>query len=501
MVEEIQAVSARITLVLMILFLALGTLAIFDPLRRQEKNEEKKDRDSHVVWLKGEKLEEITISGKTPPVRLQCAHAGGCAFDGTGDWKLLAPVSDKADPSAVGTLASTLLNLTHNSRIAFDSPPDPQEFGLDQPQAAVALKVAGRKDPVVLSFGKASALGPSVYLGVSGDPGHLFLVPNYLPQMVNKELFHWRSKRLFPEVESTAITKLGWKSGKLEARAFRVKDRGRRVRPAPVLASKCLIEGLGSTLAYAAAKGIFAPSRGSPEAKKALSGKPELEIEFAAAGTAHKLVLFTKPGAKPGGRRELLAVADREGPVYLVDPAAFDRFTKDLSEYRQRTLIDEEIRAKIDEARFTFPRDRQEIILKLEGRDWAPASGAEPMGALSQERVNAFLDGLRDNDYKAFFPLKGASPEARAYRTGTADTYVELKSAGKLLAQASFHVYERKKALTESEGDVRVLGEDFLRQLPARLGDLSQPANQTVVVQPEKGTADGNGSQPAHAPR
>ena len=53
-------------------------------------------------------------------------------------------------------------------------------------------------------------------------------------------------------------------------------------------------------------------------------------------------------------------------------------------------------------------------------------------------------------------------------------------------------MFERKRALTEAEGDVRALGEAFLRTLPVRLTDLTQAANQTVVVKPEQKEDDGH---------
>ncbi len=505
--------NLRVSLLLMITFMVLGTFAFFDPLRRQVKEEERRERDSHVVWLKDRKLESIVVSGKNPPVQFTCAIPAGCAFDGTGDWKLVLPISDNADPSAVGSLASTLINLTQSEKIDFDTPPDPKEFGLDLPQATVELQLKAQKgqppepkESVILKFGKASTVGPNVYLSVSGDPKHLFLVPNYLPEMVNKELFHWRNKRLFPGVEGTAISRLGWRNKNLEVRAIRriesqargpSKDIWRLEKPQPALASKIMIEGLGSTVIYVAAKAVFPGGRSAPVAKKALSQKPELEIDFdtVAGGTAHKLLLFTKPSADSRGARELLALVDKQDTVYVVDATPFDRFTKGIIEYRQRTILDDDSRAAIDEVHFEFPREKREIVLKLNGKDWAFVSGEKPKGALSQERIDGFLDGLRDSDYKAMFPVAGASAEATFYKTQPADLSIELKSGGKPTAQARFTVFERKWALTESEGDVRTLGEAFLKVLPVRLEDLSQAANQTVVVQPEKGSANGNNPQ------
>ena len=109
----------------------------------------------------------------------------------------------------------------------------------------------------------------------------------------------------------------------------------------------------------------------------------------------------------------------------------------------------------------------------------------------SQSRVNGFLDQLRDSSYKAFFPLGGGSPEAKAWRSSTPDLRVEVKARGKTLISSAFVVRERKEALTEGEGDVRLLnGEAFLKYLPVRLADLTEAANRPVIS--EKGGADGH---------
>lgn len=479
----------------MIVFIVLGTFALFDPLHRAEKSEEKKDRESHVVWLKDKKLEGLRIVGKNPPTELFCTLKDGCPFDGKGEWDMNKPVEGHADPSAAATLASTILNLRHNEVLEFPgAPPDPKEFGLDQPKAELTIKLKG-EPPFTLKFGKSAAVGPNVYLSVSSDPKKIFLVPSYVPDMVNKDSFHWQNKRILPGVESTGFTRLGWKHKKMEVRAFKMDNQWRLERPIGAIASQVMLEGLASTISYASAKSVFSPWRGTVEAKELLKGKPELEIGFSTAdGNAHEVKLYAKPGAKPGTAKMLVAVVDKEPVMFNLEAAVFDRFQKDLLEYRQRSVLDDNVRAQVDEARFSFPRERVETWFKLEGAEWKYVSGAKPQEAISSARVNGFLDALRDSDYKGFFPVKGNSMEAKAFRTQTPDLHVELKGGGKQLLQAAFMVYNRNVALTASENDVRTLGEGFLRMLPVRLADFNESSNKQVVVKEEKKAEDSHGA-------
>gem|GEM_PF-7067779 len=488
--------SLRTILVLMIVFIVLGSFAIFDPLRRAEKNDEKKERESHVVWLKDKKLEGLRIVGKNPATELICAIKDGCPFDGKGEWNMNQPVEGHADASAAATLASTILNLRHNERLEFPgAAPDPKEFGLDQPNAELTVKLKG-EPPMVLKFGKSAAVGPNVYLSVSSEPTKIFLVPSYVTDMVNKDSFHWQNKRILPNVESTGFTRLGWKNKKIgELRAYKMDGLWRMDRPIAALASQVMLEGLASTVSYASAKSIFSPWRGTVEAKGLLKGKPELEIGFSTAdGNAHEVKLFAKPGHKPGTARELVAVVDKEPVMFNLEASVFDRFQKDLLEYRQRSVLDDNVRAQVDEARFSFPREKLEAWFKLEGSQWKYVSGAKPTEAISSVRFNGFLDGLRDADFKGFFPVKGNSAEAKAFRTQTPDLHVELKGGGKLLLQAAFVVFNRSVALTSAENDVRSLGDSFLRVLPVRLSDLNESSNKQVVVKEEKKAEDSDGA-------
>lgn len=497
MVAEIEAVSLRTTLVLMVLFMLLGTFAIFDPLRRAEKAEDKKSREDHVVWLKDKKLEGIKIQGKHGPADLTCAIPEGCPFDSTGEWKIRQPLEGRADSGTVSTLASTILNLRQSEKLEFGAtPPDQKEFGFDQPRAELTLSFRGEKDPLHMKFGKATAVGNSVYLSVSSAPGTVFLVPSYVPDMVNKETFHWQNKRIFPEAVGNNFSRLGWSAGKTEIRALKLVGQWRLDSPVSAAASHLMIEGLASTVAYASAKSVYSPSRTTNEAKALFKGKPEMELLFGTEdGKAHQLKLYAIPGSKA---KDMVAVVDQEPMLLLVDGGAFDRFRKPLLEYRQRSLIDEKTRAAATELRFTFPRDKQETIFRLEGADWKYASGAKPADAISQTRIKAFLNSLRDSDFKAFHPAKGASAEAKAFRGSQPELYLELKSGETMLFAAKFLVHGRGATLTAVESDVAVLGPEFLSLLPVRLGDLYESANKqlTVTDEPEKGAEDGHPYHP-----
>ncbi len=493
--------SLRTSLILMVIFLALGYLAVFEPLRTAPKEEEKAELESHVFWFKDKRLDSFSISTEKGNIAFECTIAKKCPLDGTGEWKL-SPGNEKADSTAVAGFLGSLSNLTHNGKIDFDNGYDPKEFGLDHPKATVAFQFAveqgAKAQPnqiksVVLTFGMPSAVGPNSYLSVSDEPKHLFLVPTYLIANISQEKFHWQNKRVFPTAESTAVNAIRWKSKKAgEISAKRVGDGWQLVKPKELAASTIMFDGLGSTLSYLSAKSVFAESRNDPSVKKLLAGKPELEITFSLNGDGeHVVKLFPNPKAP----KETVVVADKDEVVYSTPSANFDRFDKDLPEYRQRSLLTDAERSQVNELHFQFPRDGADVTLQLQHGIWNQTNGSQPKGMIMQSRISGFLDQLRDADYKSFFPAKGDSPEARAWRKESPDLHVEAIVNGKQVGTASFLVFDRKLVLTESEGDVRVVGtEAFQKMLPIRLNDLTETANRAVVTSEKEG-AHGIGSQ------
>lgn len=488
--------NLRIILGLMVLFIVFGFFAIFDPLRKGELDSERRERESRVIWLKDKTVDSFWIKGKSEDVKLDCQKKEkGCTWDGSGDWMISEPLKEKADPVAVGVLASSIYNLVHAEKISMEKAPDLKEFGLDEPTLELEMKIHGEADPVVLKFGKASAVGPTVYLSASHDSKHLFLVANNVSGIIDQGVFHWRNKRLFPGVDVSTVKSIQWWSDKGE---FAADVRALRLtKPRAAVASAAMLNGLVSTAAYAEAKSVYySPDlvdEESDEAEKAEMAKRKdlpkafLEVSFVVdGGGQHKLTIYPYPPGKAA--KELLARADSSPVVYIMEGSTFDRFQRGILEYRQSSVLSGMMRSQIEEVSLSFPRDKKQVTLKMVGPKWAAVAGDIPEGDISQLRVSNFLDSLRDRSFEGIVPLNGGSKEAKAFQS-TPDVVVTGKLSGKALFEAKFVVFERKKALTEGEGEVKILGEEFLKLLPVRISDVVDVSNKkvtTLTVKSEK---------------
>ncbi len=462
--------SARAILLLMLIFMILGSFAFFNPFR--EKKEEQAERDARVLWLKNKKLEQISLPGQK--ITLQCVLPAGCPFDGTGEWRLLSPVQDEGDASTIGSFASTLFQLKVEEKIDFENPPDTQEFGLGLGKT-VELKVQGENTPYILEVGKNTPVGPNVYLRNKAEPLRLYVVPSYFSEMLTKDLFHWRNKRLFPKAVVEKVTALEWQ-GKTSVTAKKAEGKWLLERPVKAPANFIMLEGIASTLVYASAKAV---------AEKAPLGKPLWQAGFSEGEKQHHLELF--PGAKKG---EYLAQVAKQ--TYVVDAVPFERLNKPLLEYRERKLFPLQDKTAVKEMIFHFPREKKSLHLKKDGKQWIADETKEP---LAQERIDTLLGRLLSSEAHAFFP--STSQAALVFSKNPKD--VEVKLLGPQEYSARFLVLERKSLLTESPvpGELSAYGADLLQVMPIRPQDLYQANNTVVVSEPTK-EPDGHDHSHSH---
>lgn len=481
--------SLKTTFVLMVTFLVLGSFALFDPFGLRAKREQEKEREGLVFWLKDKKLESIRVKHEKLEARFECAKKDGCEFDSSADWNLVAPVKDQADPSSVGSLASSTLSLNPVETVDLEHEPDPKEFGLDSPSAELELRVKGESEPYTLRFGKESAVGPNVYAVSNRAPKRIYMIASYFPGMLKKELFHWRNKRLFPKLESENVERIEWQTGS-KIYAIR-KDKGewRLEKPLDAAANKIMSEGLVSTLVYASAKDVISESGGG-------RGKPVYQFSIRTKEGEEKLSLYAAPPKSPG-EKVFLAHASGAKGLYSVDATVFDRFGKDLLEYRERRMLSYDEKNGIDEMELYFPREKKRIVLKLAENDWTAAEGDKPAETLSQTRIKNFLDALSIAEATGF---ERGGANAALFRRVPGDLELQLRSSGALVKKLRFVLSGRNKVLSDGEmpNEVRILGEDFLKSLPVRFVDLYESHNKQVVVPAGAKESDGHDHSPGH---
>jgi hypothetical protein len=492
----------KTSLFLMFAFIVLGTFAFFDPLHTKQKEEDLKERESHVFWLKGKSLEQLKVKSAKSEVELICAKAAGCPFDGTGDWKIISPVKDRADPASVGALAGAVMNLLQTEKIPLENGVDPKEFGFEKPSAELEFRLKGEANAYSLKIGSAKAVGPNAYVETSASPNTVFMVANYFSAATQKDLFHWRNKRLFPEISGDLVNRLKWSGNKGQKfLVIKIGQEWKLEEPVQAPANFALLEGLVTSLVYLDMKGVYSENKNSPEAKQALAALPEWQLSFQTkTGEWQSLTLYNNPKAAKGAK-EYVAVGANDPRLLLVDGLVIERFNKPSIEYRERRLIPEGELAGATEIVMRFPREQKEITLKLEKENWVYASGEKPAEALSRDRVDSFFRILSGVEATSFLNAKISSDPAVAFFEKQApDLEVEFKQGGKPVRKMHFLVHERKEVLTESsvKDELAALSGPFLKVLPVRFSDLYESSNRRVVTTPAKEEEHGEHSHAEH---
>ena len=392
-------------------------------------------------------------------------------------------------------MASSIKNLNPADKIDFETTPDPKEFGFDKKIAAMEFSLKGENEPYTLVIGMPSQVGPNVYAYTGKQPKKVFLVPNYFAEMLKKDLFHWRNKRIFPKIESDAVTFIRWKGIRSMA-AEKNADQWTLKEPISAPGNLIMLEGVASTVALAAAKAIYAED---DHLNKTLEKTPELTIEFGKGKEISKVLLFRKKGQAKTDKT-LIAKVEGRPSYYEMDAVPFERFSKDLVEYRERKILREADREKFDEISFSFPRDKKQISLKREGQNWKYLAGEKPKEALSQQRIIGFMNSLFYTD-ATVFEAKGL--KWAAFQKGPVDLELLLKSGGKEVKTLRFVLDGKSTVLTQGEipQEVRIFAGEFLKTLPIRLTDLNESSNKQVVVPvqpPEGGDNDGHDHSSGH---
>lgn len=480
--------NAKTSLVLMVLFIVLGTFAFFDPFGRKEKAEQAKEQEARVFWLENKLVEKITIRG-AKVIDLECTKTEGCPFDSGGDWKMTAPVADLADPASVGGLASAVKNLTQSDKLELTNGVDPKEFGFDQPTVELEFRVKGEAELYSLRVGSAKAVGNTAYLQTNRQAQIVFMVPSFFPTFLQKEVFHWRNKRLFPFVTGDAIQAIEWAGPAGKFSAQRENGAWKLTAPTAAPANHAMLGGLASTLVYLDMSSIFAENRRVPEAQKILAKKPDWQISFRGPGEKeNRLSLYALPS------KEYVAAVAGEERLFRLDGTVIERFNKPAVEYRNRQLIVGDELSGATEIALLFPREKKQIVLKPEGGGWVYTSGDKPAETLSRGRVDGFLRAVSAAEASNFL----RDPKLLvAFAKRPADLELEFRASGQVKRRLRFAIHERQSVLTESgqAGELALLAGNFLRLLPVRFGDLYESANKQVITS-EPAKAGEHGEHP-----
>jgi hypothetical protein len=418
--------NPKVTIVLILVFIGLGTLALFDPFHWKDKKVQAVQKDNSVFWWPDAKSSWVELEADGKKIRIECAEKdAGCGWDSQSNWRISEPVAEAADSSNVGGFLNALKNLNPIERVDFENESvNLAAYGLDKPAQKIRIQLVGHANAYTILIGNPAAIGESRYLYTDASPHQIFLVANYLPDLAKKDLLHWRDKRLFPAVDASGVARLAWEDfTKKRSFAFEKASDGfwRMSAPLKVPANGIMIEGLVSTVAYTSAQKVVDP-------KQVKLGKQVLTINITdKTAKTHSITLFAnnKPAPQPrvGEEQDVemkyyAKSSDREW-LTEIDALPFARFQKELSEYRTIHLLSAFEKNLAQEMELNFARDNKRVVLQLQENTWKYKSG-DALKSLAHARLKTFFESL-------------ATVESQSFETNTKNYQSWKKSLGDLV--------------------------------------------------------------------
>lgn len=178
----------RSTIFYLVAALVLGGVYFLDV--RSEKKEAARDEEARILFPDiPDTLTRLTIERTDGTVVLEKPSDG----EKEKAWMVTAPVRTKADGFAVNRVTSLLPHLKY-TRVVRESVDDLGSFGLADP--ALVITWAGDDAEGSLSIGEESPIEKDFYAR-TGDQPRVVLLPAHNKEVLDKDLYDLRDKRLF----------------------------------------------------------------------------------------------------------------------------------------------------------------------------------------------------------------------------------------------------------------------------------------------------------------
>jgi hypothetical protein len=223
------------SLIILTAVVAAFALYIFVFERHQPTTEERKEQADKVLpGFDRDQVQTIQITSESGPLRLERSNT---------DWHIVEPIDFPADQSSVGSLLSSLENLTTDRRLE-SKDLDLDAYGLIEPELSVNLTFEDGEQSTI-SVGAELPLGSKRPVRTSGD--EVMVVAGWFVDTLNKPVDDWRSKSLISLTPSEVVS-LQVETNSGTVNVVQINDEWRLLDPVDDLADREHMRNLISDL-------------------------------------------------------------------------------------------------------------------------------------------------------------------------------------------------------------------------------------------------------------
>lgn len=311
----------RSTLVLLVLFLAVGGYAWF--VERERPPASEADADEQAFDVAAGRITDLTVNAANGDVTVLTRTENEI------DWMVTAPVETEADDNAATAIATTLAALDVR-RVVEEEAADLAPFGLADPPVAVTFATPGG-EPLSLAVGDETPTGGERYAAVGN---RVILVADFVESTLNRTTFELRDRSILeftgPDVASLAIEQ---DDGAL--RFTKADSEWSVADPLEARADFGLVEAMIGRLGSGEMVAVEAESAGDDALAPFGLDAPRLRATVEVDGERHTLLV--------GDENPETTVYARDAArdlVFTIDAALVDDLARGADTYREKDLFD-----------------------------------------------------------------------------------------------------------------------------------------------------------------
>ncbi|HLO88628.1 MAG TPA: DUF4340 domain-containing protein [Nostocaceae cyanobacterium] len=181
----------RTTLILVLIALGLGGFVYFYEIRGKTQREEIKAQQQKIFSFSADDIQSLTIKTKDSTLQLEKRNS----LDKPA-WSIKSPVTELANDAIVSYLTDLLVK-GKSERILSISPNELKDFGLDQPQATIDIKLKNQQSHQVI-LGKSDFNNRFLYAQTdpktqtNGKINVLLVSPDF-QNAVKRDISEWKN--------------------------------------------------------------------------------------------------------------------------------------------------------------------------------------------------------------------------------------------------------------------------------------------------------------------
>ena len=311
----------RSTLLLLVLFLAIGGYAWF--VERERPPASEADVNEEAFDVAAGRITDLTVNAENGDVTVLTRTENEI------DWMVTAPVGTEADDNAATAIATTLAALEIR-RVVEEEAADLAPFGLAEPTVSVTFATPDG-EPATLSVGDETPTGGEHYAVVGR---RVILVADFVESTLNRTTFELRDRSIL-EFTGPDVGSLTVRQGDAMLRFTKTDSEWRIVEPLATRADFGLVEAMVGRIGSGEMVSIESEEAAADVLEPFGLAAPRLTATVEVAGESHTLLV--------GDENPETTVYARDAArdlVFTIDAALVDDLARGADTYREKDLFD-----------------------------------------------------------------------------------------------------------------------------------------------------------------